>query len=144
MQLGPRFAAPGTMQDITHYQWSRVADILSPASSPGPAQKIGKRACMVALAKIPVCAVSAVFVWSRGITFVHYQLLNSWHVKVVDSFQDHFKMGTRLADFSKNSNFRNLHLLGYYSCLTRFAYSHFVARSVHLLLSTAAGYHVIT
>ena len=43
------------------------------ASSAGPAQKSGK----VLLAKIPVCAVSAVFIWSRGITFVHYQLLNS-------------------------------------------------------------------
>ena len=39
------------------------------ASSPGPAQKLG-----VTLAKIPVCAVSAVFVWSRGIMFVHRQL----------------------------------------------------------------------
>ena len=47
------------------------------ASSPGPTQKIGKGACMVTLVKIPVCAVSAVFVGSRGITFVHYQLLNS-------------------------------------------------------------------
>ena len=40
-----------------------------------------------------------VFVWRRGITFIHYQLLNSWHAKVVDSFQDHFKMGTRLILF---------------------------------------------
>ena len=32
---------------------------------------------LVTLAKIPVCAVSAVFIWSRGIMFVHYQLLNS-------------------------------------------------------------------
>ena len=31
---------------------------------------------LVTLAKIPVCAVSAVFIWRRGITFVHYQLLN--------------------------------------------------------------------
>ena len=29
---------------------------------------------LVSLAKISVCAVSAVFVWGRGITFVHYQL----------------------------------------------------------------------
>ena len=28
---------------------------------------------LVLLAKIPVCAVSAVFIWSRGITFVHCQ-----------------------------------------------------------------------
>ena len=32
----------------------------------------------------------------------------------------------------------------YYSCLTRFAYSHSVARSVHLLSSTVSGYHVVT
>ena len=32
---------------------------------------------LVTLAIILVCAVSAVFVSSRGITFVHYQLLNS-------------------------------------------------------------------
>ena len=30
------------------------------------------------------------------------------HVKVVDSFQDHFKIGTRLAEFSPTSIFRNL------------------------------------
>ena len=29
---------------------------------------------LVLLAKISVCAVSAVFVWNRGITFVHCQL----------------------------------------------------------------------
>ena len=51
---------------------------------------------LVTLTKISVCAV---FVWSREIMFVHYQLLRSWHVKVVDSFQDHLKMETRLADF---------------------------------------------
>ena len=44
-------------------------------SSPGPTQNWERG--LVLLAKIPVCAVSAVFVWSRGITFVHYQLLNS-------------------------------------------------------------------
>ena len=48
--------------------------------------------------------VSAIFVWSRWIMFVHY----NYHVKVVDSFQDHFKMGTRLAEFSSTSIFRNL------------------------------------
>ena len=41
-----------------------------------------------------------VFIWSRGIMFVHCQLLHPWHVKVVDSFQDQLKMGTRLADFA--------------------------------------------
>ena len=49
-------------------------------------------------AKNSVCAVWVVFIWSRGIMFVHYQSLNFWHVKVVDSFQDHLKIGTRLAD----------------------------------------------
>ena len=53
------------------------------------AQKLGKG--LVTLAKILVCAVSAVFVWSRGIMFVYYQLLSSSHVKVVNSFQDHLK-----------------------------------------------------
>ena len=38
----------------------------------GPAQKWEKG--LVTLAKIPICAVSALFVWSRGITFVHCQL----------------------------------------------------------------------
>ena len=52
--------------------------------------------------------MSAVFIWSTGITFVYYQLLNSWHMKVVDSFQDHLKMGTRQADFSQTLDFRNL------------------------------------
>ena len=47
---------------------------VSPVPKPRP--KIGKRG-LVTLAKIPVCVVSAVFVWSRGITFVYYQLLNS-------------------------------------------------------------------
>ena len=32
---------------------------------------------LVTLAKIPVCPVSGVFIWSREITFIHYQLLNS-------------------------------------------------------------------
>ena len=41
-----------------------------------------------------------VFIWSRGIMFVHCQLLHSWHMKVVDSFQDQLKMGMRLADFA--------------------------------------------
>ena len=73
---------------------------------------------LVSLAKIPVCAVSAVFVWSRGITFVHYQTLHCWHVKVVDSFQDQLKMGMRLADLSfVNLKFQKLrmylHLLDY-------------------------------
>ena len=45
------------------------------ASSPGPAQNREKG--LDTLAKIPVYAVSAVFFWSAGITFVHYQLLNS-------------------------------------------------------------------
>ena len=41
------------------------------ASSPGPAQKSGKGPGVTpTFAKIPVCAVSAVFVWSRGITFI--------------------------------------------------------------------------
>ena len=40
---------------------------------PRPHPKIGERAWSQ-LAKIPVCAVSAVFVWSRGIMFVHCQL----------------------------------------------------------------------
>ena len=68
------------------------------ASSPGPTQKLEKG--LVTLAKIPIFAVSAVFIWSRGIMFVHYQSLNSWHVKVVDSFQGHLTMGTKQADFS--------------------------------------------
>ena len=74
------------------------------ASSPGPTQKSGK--CVTC--KIPVCNVSAVFVWSREIMFIHYQLVNSWHMKMVDSFQDHLKMGMRLAYFSQTSYFRKL------------------------------------
>ena len=66
------------------------------ASSLGPAQRWEKG--LVTLVKIPLCAVSAVFVWSRGITLVHCQLV---HVNVVDLFQDQLKMGTRLADFCK-------------------------------------------
>ena len=38
---------------------------------PRPHPTLGKGAWCY-LQKIPVCAVSAVFVWSRGITFVHY------------------------------------------------------------------------
>ena len=45
------------------------------ASSPGPAQKSEKGAGHTG--KSSICAVSAVFVWRRGTTFVHYQLLNS-------------------------------------------------------------------
>ena len=45
------------------------------ASSPGPAQKSEKGRGHTG--KNSVCAVSAVFVWSRGTTFVHYQLLRS-------------------------------------------------------------------
>ena len=73
--------------------WQPDSASLVPRSHP----KSGKRPGVTC--KIPVCAVSAVFVWSRGITFVHYQLLNSWRVNIVDSFQDHLKMGTRLTYF---------------------------------------------
>ena len=59
---------------------------------------------MVSLAKIPrIYAVSAFFIGSRGITFVHYQLR---HAKVVDSFQDHLNMGMSLAYFFMNLQFQ--------------------------------------
>ena len=80
------------------------------ASSPGPTQKLGKGP-----AKISVCAVSAVFLWSRGTQGSHSSIANYYilDVKIVDLFQDHLKMGTRLADFHK-PNFRNLKRI--YAC----------------------------
>ena len=48
-------------------QWQRYDGLI-----PRPHPKIGERG-LVSLAK--VCAVSVVFVWSRGITFVHNILL---------------------------------------------------------------------
>ena len=48
-------------------------------------------------AKTPcMCCVSSLQKW---ITFVHYQLLDSWHVKLVASSQHCLKMGIRLPDF---------------------------------------------
>ena len=67
------------------------------ASSSGSTQKSGEGPRVSC--KNFLYVLSAVFVWSRGITFIHYQLWNSWHVKVVDSFQDHLKMRMRLAYF---------------------------------------------
>ena len=49
------------------------------ASSPGPAQKLGN-----------ICALSAVFLWSRGIRD-HIHPLPILDVKIVDLFQDHLK-----------------------------------------------------
>ena len=55
-------------------------------------------------------------------------------MKVVDSFQDHFKMGMRLADFNKPQiSETKMYLRLLYFHLTRFACSCPIARSVHLL-----------
>ena len=43
---------------------------------PRPTQKNRERG-LVLLANFPVCAVSAVFVWSRGMIFIHCQLWDS-------------------------------------------------------------------
>ena len=75
---------------------------------------------LVSLAKISVCAaVSAVFVWSRGITFVRYQL----H-PIIKFFTR--ESGRLIPGPFENGNEASK------IC------------SFHLLLSTAAGYHVIT
>ena len=81
--------------------WRTKKNRVGLASSPGPTPKNLERGLVSH-------AVSVVFVWSRGIMFVHSQLLNSWHVEVVDLFQDHLKMGTRLTNFLWTSIFRNL------------------------------------
>ena len=48
---------------------------LTIALSPDPAQKLAKG--QVTLSKILVCAVSAIFVWSIGITFItNYYILD--------------------------------------------------------------------
>ena len=60
------------------------------APSPGPTQKFGKGLVSLGLQKFPYVLSSS------GEDVVHYQLLNSWLVKVTDSFQDHLEMGTRL------------------------------------------------
>ena len=73
------------------------------ALSPRPCPKVLKG--LATLARIFICAKSAVFVWSREVMFVHYKLLHSWHTKVVDSFQDLLKMGTKR--ISINLEFRN-------------------------------------
>ena len=91
--------------------------------SPGPTQKIGKGAC-VTCKDSRICCVSSLFVWSRGIPITKFLAsfpgssapereiklrifrvpgsLGTRHLtrEVVDSFQDHLKMGTRLAYFS--------------------------------------------
>ena len=84
---------------VLYIFWHILLPDLAIASSPGPGQKWQKG--LVTVAKIPICAMSAVFVWSRGIMFVQYQLLHSWHMKVVDSFKDQVKMETRLGDICK-------------------------------------------
>ena len=73
------------------------------ALSPRPCPKFLKG--LATLARILICAKSAVFVWSRKVTFVHCQLLHFLHVKVVDSFQDLSKMGAKR--LSINLEFRN-------------------------------------
>ena len=74
------------------------------ASSPGSAQE----KCLVTHAKILVCTVSTVAVWSKQIMLILYQLLILDYMNLVASSQDCLKMGTRLADFSYASKFRNL------------------------------------
>ena len=67
----------------------------------------------VTLAKIPMCAVSAVFIWSNH---VHYQLLNCLpHVFVPRPFENGSSLFVNL-EFQKLR--AHLRLLGYYSCLT--------------------------
>ena len=90
--------------------WWVIQDPRVVALSPGPAQNWGKG--LATLAKISIRAVSGVFVWSREIIFIHYQLLHSLHMKVIDSFQAQLKMGTRLADFLQT--LRNLEHI--YTC----------------------------
>jgi len=61
-----------------------------------------------------------------------------------------FENGNKASRLFESLDFGNLvylRLLGYYSCLTGFACSRSVARSVHLLCNaivTVAGYHAIT
>ena len=86
-----------------------------------PMLKIKKR---VTLVKIPMCAVSAVFIWSNH---VHYQLLNCLphvfvprpnclpHVLVPRPFENGSSLFVNL-EFQKLR--AHLRLLGYYSCLT--------------------------
>ena len=89
----------------THFmEWEETSLVLRPT------QKIGKGPGQVTLAKI-ICAVSAVChaksgpgqKWSPRPPLVAKNSPpppDQFYVKVVDSFQDHLKMGTRLADFS--------------------------------------------
>ena len=99
--------------------------------SPGPAQK---REGLVTLAKILVCAVS---VWSRGITFVHCQLTTFLTHEGSRLIPRPLKNGNEASRLFVNLDFQELraylYLLGYYSCLTRFACSRFVTTSVHIL-----------
>ena len=61
---------------------------------PGTTIKLGKG--LITVAKLLICAESAVFVWSRGIKFAITKFLTH---ESVDSFYDHLKMRTGLADF---------------------------------------------
>ena len=105
------------------------------ASSPGPTHKLGKG--LVTLGKLPICAVSAVFIWSRGITFVHCQLTTFLTHEGSRLVRRPFKNGNKASRLFAKLKFQKLrvylHLLRYYSCLIRFACSRCVARSVHLL-----------
>ena len=102
---------------------------------------------LVTLAKILVCAVSAVFVWSRGITFVPLPITKFLTCESSRLIPRPFENGSEASILFINLQFQKLgvklRLLGYYSCLTRFAYSHSVARFVRLLSSTVPGYYVI-
>ena len=86
---------------VTYNHVINCSDLV--ALSPRPCPKVLKG--LATLARIFICAKSAVFVWSREVMFVHYKLLHSWHTKVVDSFQDLLKMGTKR--ISINLEFRN-------------------------------------
>ena len=103
---------------------------------PGPSQ-IREKGSGHTCAKIPVCAVSAVFIWSKLITLIQYQLLNPLPHEDSRLVPRPFKNGNEASRLFVNLEFQkfrtHLHLLDYYSCLAGFSYSRPISRSVHLL-----------
>ena len=92
---------------------------------------------LVTLAKISVCAVLAVFVWSSGITFIHCQLTTFLTRESSRLVPRPPKNGNEASRLFVNLKFQKLIaylcLLGYCSYLTGFPFGCSVARSAHLL-----------
>ena len=101
---------------------------------------------LVTHVKTPICAVSAVFVLSRRITFIHNRLPSFGPRDLLVLLQDYLKNGNEV--FRLFCRHRNLETKSaftfdnlYVETLSELASSHFLPRSVHLLCNAIVNHN---